>query len=101
MDWRRLSCPGVQRRVDHAVQGGNPAVVGPARHQVADVDDEAVRHDGDVHPLAFGVEHLQAAGAVLGGQDGQAAVVRMRAGADLPGLRRFVPAPDSCATAAG
>jgi len=39
--------PGMLRvGIDDAVQVGEPMVVGPAHHHVADVDDEGIRWDG-------------------------------------------------------
>ncbi|MPM86873.1 hypothetical protein SDC9_133965 [bioreactor metagenome] len=40
------------RDIDDPVQGGDIAVVGPAREQVADVDDEGAGHGGRVDPAA-------------------------------------------------
>ena len=61
--------PGVHRRIHHPVHGRDKTVVGPAHHDVADVDHERIRDAFDVDHLARGRVHLQAAGRVVDAQD--------------------------------
>ena len=77
-----------RRRVEHAVQGGHPAVIGPLRHQVADIDHEGVRRRHHVAPRPVMVAHLQPARIVARMQDGEAAEIGMRARPQLPRRRR-------------
>ncbi len=65
-------------------------VVAPARHHVADVDHVGALDGRCVDPLALDVLHLQAAGLVLIEQ-GDAAVIGVRAGALLIGAGRRLP----------
>src|ERR1700733_6971397 len=53
----------VSRRIYHAMQSGYPVVVGPARHQIADVDDERIRNDGDRLPLTIRSANFHSPGA--------------------------------------
>ena len=79
-----------ERRIHHPVQRRGPALVGPARHHVAEIDDElpgARPHGG---PRAVGQAHLESAFRVGGGEDGHRAVVGMRAGAQLARQRRLL-----------
>ena len=46
--------------------------------------DETVRDNGHVDPLAFGVADLKASGPVLGGENSEAAIVRVGSRTDLP-----------------
>jgi len=48
-------------RVDDPVQGRAPAVVGPAHHQIAEIDDEAACDGGCLNPTIGAIENLQAA----------------------------------------
>src|SRR5260221_3472536 len=73
------------------------AVVGPAREQVADVDDEAVLDAVREYPLAVAPMDLQAADVRLI-DERQAAVIGVRrdaklVGAELRRLRRGVQPP--------
>ncbi len=77
----------VAGRIDDAVQCRRPQIVGPLHHQIADVDDEPAGHCGNVDPFSRLVVDLQSARTVFYAQDGQAAVVGMRAGAQLTGQR--------------
>ena len=77
------------RRVDHPMKGGGPAVIGPPRHQLADVHHERSRHDRHLDPFPSLVAHLEAAGVCLGLQDREASVVRMRARAGAGRARRL------------
>src|SRR5215831_12870771 len=52
---------GLLGRVGDAMQGREPAVVGPARHQVALVDHERSRDHRNVVPVPIAVGDLQAA----------------------------------------
>ena len=79
----------IKRRIDDAMQGRHPAVVGPARQHVADIDDEAAGQMRHVEPRAVLALHLQAARPVLGLEDGEAAIVAVRPGAQLPRLGRL------------
>ncbi len=77
-----------------------PLVIGPARHQLADVDDETVRRRRDIHPFFRVVEHLQTARLVLCAQNRERSVVAVRARTQLSGLgrrrwRRIVPHPQA------
>ena len=83
--WRRLPTASGRRHSD-AVQRRRPAVVRPARHHVAEVDDERAGDGVDVDPLARPRLHLEPAGRVLGAEDRHAAVVGVRAGAQLARL---------------
>ena len=78
--------------IHHAVEGGDPVVVRPARHEIAQVDDETPRHNGHIDPLAGLVVDLQPARLVLGFEDREAAVVAMGPGAELARLGRMVGA---------
>jgi hypothetical protein len=78
---------GIRGRIDHAVQGRDPGVVGPASHQIAEIDDEAAADRRDIHPLAGGFAHLEATGLVLGGED-RCARVRLPASASSPTIPR-------------
>ena len=60
---------GIGRGIHDAMEGGDPAVVGPAGHEVADIDDEALRNGGDWLPLFLRVEDFQAAGGGVGAED--------------------------------
>ena len=61
---RRVRAHGC-RRVDHAVKGGDPAVIGPAHQKVADVHDETVGNVRHVDPGAAAAHDLQAAKGLL------------------------------------
>eukprot|EP00962_Isochrysis_galbana_P052010 scaffold23402_cov125-Isochrysis_galbana.AAC.3 len=66
------------RRIDDAVRCGEPLVVGPPRHQIAQVDDEGVfpRRHAHVDPLAVHAHGLKPAWkGPSQPQDGQGAVV--------------------------
>src|SRR5260221_9049355 len=78
----------VARRVYHAVHVRDPAIVGPAHQQVADIDDEIRRVGLDVDPGAVARQDLQPAGCVLAVENGEGAVVGVLAGTQLTGLRR-------------
>src|SRR5882757_11105615 len=81
---QRLTAAGgrlLGRRVHDPVQGRDPDVVRPTGHQVADVDDETPREDGNVAPLPLRVADLEATWGVLGREDGEASVIRVGAGA--------------------
>ncbi|MEM6745422.1 MAG: hypothetical protein AAF676_17060, partial [Pseudomonadota bacterium] len=80
----------IRRGVDHAVEGGDPAVVGPDLHGVADVDDIGPGLRQHVDPVAVPVAGLEPSGGAVGGEDGERAVVRMGAAAELAGLGRLV-----------
>src|SRR5579872_6438856 len=62
------------RRIDDAVQRRNPTIVGPALHQIAEVDDESAgdRRHGNPRPVARG--DLEALRALLRQKDRQTAV---------------------------
>ncbi len=77
---------GIGRGIYDAVEGGDPAVVGPAGHEVADVDDETLRDGGDWLPLFLGVEDFEAAGGGVGAENCEAAVIGVGACAELAGL---------------
>ena len=47
--------------VDDAMQGRNPAIIGPLSHQVTDVDDEAVLDLRNLFPGTVSRAHSQAA----------------------------------------
>ena len=79
---------GIRRGIYDAVEGGDPAVVGPAGHEVADVDDETLRDGWDWLPLFLGVENFKAPGGGIGAEDCEAAVIGVGAGAELAGLGR-------------
>jgi hypothetical protein len=81
------------------VEVGQPAVVGPAHQQVADIDDELGRGGVDVDPVPGPCPHLEPARNVLAAQDGEAPIVGVGAdrylNPDLPdraGLSRVVSA---------
>src|SRR4029077_12000469 len=78
---------GIGRGIYDAMQGGDPAGVGPAGHEVADVDDETLRDGGDWLPLFLRVEDFEAAGGGVGAKDCEAAVIGVGACAELAGLR--------------
>ena len=80
---------------DDAVQGRDPAVVGPARHQVADVDDERAGTRRNLVQAPVAAKNLQAARARLRQQDRQRAVIGVRAGADLARRGRRLQRADS------
>ena len=80
--------PPIRRRIGHAVQGRDPAVVGPLRHEVAEVDDEGIGHRLDIAPRPVATAHLQAAGARRRQKDREAAVIAVRARAQLAGQGR-------------
>ena len=69
-------------RVDDAVRVGDVAVVGPDRHQVAEVHHDVVLGYLHVDPRAIAAHDLQAADAVVG-EHGDAAVVGVRAAPEL------------------
>src|SRR5262245_42326937 len=47
------------RRIDNAVKIGEPNIVGPSHHQVANVDDQRVSGGNDAHPFARLQSNLQ------------------------------------------
>jgi len=51
------------------MQGGDPAVIGPAGHEIADVDDEAIRNGGNRLPLLLRVEDFESAGGRVGSKN--------------------------------
>jgi hypothetical protein len=75
-------------RVHDTVEVGQPAVVGPAHQQVADIHDELGRSGVDVDPVPGPGPHLEPARNVLAAQDGEAPIVGVGAGRylnpDLP-----------------
>ena len=66
------------------MRGGDIDVVGPAHQAVADIDDEGARHDRGGDPFAAARPDLQAAD-IVGGEQGDVAVVGVLAGADPVG----------------
>src|ERR1700751_6436669 len=68
------------------MQSGNPAVVGPARHQISDVYDEAIRNGGNGLPLLLRVEDFESPGGGVGAEDSQATVIGVGACTELSGL---------------
>lgn len=77
---------GIGRGIYDAVESGDPAIVGPAGHEIADVDDETLPDGGDWLPLLLRVEDFEAAGDGVGAKDCEAAVIGVGAGAELAGL---------------
>jgi len=75
------------RRIDDPMNGRDPLVVRPPHQEIADIDDKSVVDDWDIGPVAAAAQHLEAAGRVLAFQDGESAIVRVRAGAQLFLLR--------------
>ena len=67
------------RRIDDPVHGGNPLIVSPLCHEVAQIDDEGSRHDGHGHPATISGLHFKTAWLVLGLEDCQPAVIGVRA----------------------
>ena len=61
----REAVGGVVLGHNHAVVGGLPSVVGPERHQVAQVDDQRLCDVRDVFPFAIGCLDLQSSFAVV------------------------------------
>ena len=55
----------IRRRVNDTVHVGQPAVVGPAHHQIADVDDEELGPRFDFNPVLVACPHLKASWLVL------------------------------------
>ncbi|MNN14457.1 hypothetical protein D3C81_1275200 [compost metagenome] len=47
----RIALPA--RAVDHPVQRGDVAVIGPAREQVTDIDDEGAGHGRGIDPAGL------------------------------------------------
>ena len=70
---------------------GQPVIIGPAHHQISDVDDEKLRPSLDVDPAPVPRSHLKASGFVLAHQDGHHTIVGVRACTDVtrPGRRRL------------
>ncbi|KDA51787.1 hypothetical protein L963_1503 [Leuconostoc mesenteroides subsp. cremoris T26] len=64
------------------------SVVGPTHQDVADVDDEGVRHPGNADPVAVGQLNLQAAWRVVDLQDGDGRDVGVGAGTLFAVCRR-------------
>ena len=56
----------VDRWIDDAMQGRHPAIIGPAGHHVANVDNERASGRADRQSLARFALHLQADGAKSG-----------------------------------
>src|SRR6266700_2532594 len=75
-------------RIEHAMEGGDPPVVGPVHHEVADVDHEGVRHRFHIQPLALARLDLEPSRRVLDLEGGYAAVVGVLARAELAGQWR-------------
>jgi hypothetical protein len=67
------------------VQVRHPAIIGPALHHVADVDDELIGLGLHVEPGAILELDLQAARTLADRKNREAAKVRMLARADLVG----------------
>ena len=72
-------------RVHDAVHVGDPSVIRPAHHQIADVDDESSWHAVDEDPLFRTCFHFQAIGCVVDMENGEYASVRMGAGTQFAG----------------
>src|SRR5260370_1211306 len=66
--------------IDNPVHSRAEAIIGPARDQVAEVDDEGARDRGCMNPLALGLSlHLEAAHLILQRQRNAPESVRSRA----------------------
>ena len=76
------------RRVDHPVQVGEPAVVGPDHHQIADIDHEGTGGRAHIDPRPVPRQRLEPARRVVDLQQRVGAEIRMRAAAELPRRRR-------------
>src|SRR5688572_21982453 len=76
--------------IHHAVQSGNPVVIRPASHEIAEIYDETAYHNGHVYPDSSLGVHLEPTRFVLGLQDGETPIVAMGAGPELPRLRRHL-----------
>ena len=62
---------------------GDKTIVGPAHHQIADIDDERIFRSRHVHPISGAGVHLQAARPVLAQQNREGTIVSMGAGTQL------------------
>src|SRR5262249_36922152 len=83
--WAAPAVP--ERRVHHAMQVGQPAIVRPSHEQIADVDDEGRGRRRHVEPAAVARPDLQSARHVLAAQDREAAVIGVGARAELARAR--------------
>lgn len=57
---------------------GDEPVIGPAHHQVTNIDHEGIGRRGDVDPFALAGVDLQTAGPVFVKQQGELVIVGMR-----------------------
>ena len=73
--------------VGDAMESRAPAIVCPASHEIANVDDEGTGDGSDFLPGVVGALDLEAVRIVLGPQDGEGAVVAVSAGTKLVGSR--------------
>src|SRR6516162_1365193 len=75
------------RRVDDPMQGRAPSIVGPAHHQIAEIDRERVIYDRHRHPATRTVHNLEAPDIVVAVKQRHHAEVAVRAGPQLTGQR--------------
>src|SRR5690349_6770017 len=69
------------------MQGRDPVVIGPARHQVAEINHDAVGHNRYVYPgPGLGVD-LQPTRFILRLEDRQTPIIAVGPGPELPWLR--------------
>src|ERR1700682_4253363 len=66
--------------IGDAMQCREPAVIGPACHQVALIDDERARNHRHVMPVSLSIGDLQAADRVARLEDRDCALLRLRPG---------------------